>query len=179
MAFWDFFTGHATEKWEIEKEFLKERNEQRLDIERRRKELRLTTDEKREELERKKLDYMIKEQDMRMQEDFMPVEEETDEQDSAEMKVLAPMLARFLNPQATSSSESVSSSQSINPTNPTMIHLTDAEIDELYQSTKMQQPKLVESAKGMPIELLKGMIRQQYPALDDDSVNRAAIRIKR
>jgi len=182
MAWFDWIGRQSREKWELEKEFLRERHDQKLDLERRRKEIDLLTAEKRSQLERARLDYQIKSEEEKLKEDFEDFEDETldDGDDSQEMKLLAPFLTKILNkntaPVGDDSSRNTATPPTTQQAAPPGLTFTDEELDEIYKSTPDQYKKL---AKLMTDEQIKKFIRSRYPAITDECLSRACIRIKR
>lgn len=180
MTFWAFFNSKTNrEKWEIEKEFIRERNEQKLELERRRKEIDLLTAEKRAAVERARLDYQLREEEERLKEDFAEeIDDDDDGNDSEMMKILAPAIAKFINPnQSQPAAVFKSDDDAYKPPNPpAMVELSDDEINTIYQAT---DKKYIAMARIMPDDKIKSFLLSRYPNLSDDTIKRAILRIKR
>jgi len=170
MGIFDFIGRRAREKFALEQEFLREKHEQKLDLERRKKEIDLITAEKRAELERMRLEYQIKEQQIRIREDFDEDYDESDE-DSAEMKLLAPLLTNFLNNNqkpAEINSIRTEHTQTQNSSNSGAV--SDLELLEIWDKTP---EKYKIAARMMTDEQIKEVIKKQLPLADNDTLTRA------
>lgn len=180
MGFFDkiFNSRQNAEKWELEKEFLREKNDQKLELERRRKEIELLTAEKRAALERARLEYQLREEEERLKEDFAEEIDDDDGEDSEMMKILAPAIAKFINPnQSQPAAVFKSDDDAYKPPNPpAMVELSDDEINTIYQAT---DKKYIAMARIMPDDKIKSFLLSRYPNLSDDTIKRAILRIKR
>lgn len=183
MGFFNFFRAGSAEfdkKREEQKlEFEREKHEQRLELERRRKEIDILTAEKRAALERARLDYQIKDEERKIKEDFEDYIEDDDDEDSAETKLLYPLLANILSknnaPVGDNSKKDIETPPNIQAA-PAELSLSDEEIDEII---KASPPQYIKAARLMSDEQIKKLIRGRYPTISEDTLARACARIKR
>jgi len=189
MGIFDYFKqkkalkkAFEEKKEELELEFMKERHEQKLDLDRRKKEIDLIVAEKRAELERERLEYQIQEQKSRLQEAMADEYDENDEheQDSPEMRLIAPIVANLLN-KNTQSNLSINNSKEQSTLSPKiegsgLVSYTDEEIEAIYQNA---DKKYITMARGMPDSVIATFIKQKIPNIDEDTLKRAIVRVKR
>lgn len=177
MGFFDLFNPHGAEKWELEKEFMRERHEQKLDLERRKVEARISVEEKKAELERARLDYQLRDEQEKLKEDFEPIIDEESEEDSPMMKMLAPIAAKLLNNNA--QPPTPTSSESLNPVETLKtqaVSFSDEEIDIIYKELPDAYKKI---AKTLPDEEIRKFIKRRYPTITEECLIRASARTKR
>lgn len=178
MRFFDIFGGQRQTKQdiklELEKDFLQEKHDLKLEFERRRREIELETREKRAELERLKLDFEIKAQKQMIEDEFSDFEEddsEGDETNALLTQFVGGIMAKHTPQTAKSLENSPSPPTSSNyfaaPEKPA---ITDDDIRDMIDTIP---PKYLKLAKKMDDATIKIFIRGKYPTLDDATIERA------
>ena len=184
MGFWSFLKvaekkeQREAEKWDLEKEFLREKQEAKLEYEKRRKDIEFITIEKRQKLEQMKLDYEIANQEAMIEEDFGE-ETEGELAGNSEDQLLSQILTKIIdknsnnNPIVSSSSEDQYYAHT--PTITQSIDLSDEEINNIIDNL---DPKYLKMAKIMSSGQIKSFIKNKYPTISEKSLNRGLIILK-
>ena len=167
------------QRFELERAFIQEKQEQRLEFEKRKREIELSTIEKRAELEKAKLEYDIKDHQARIQEDFGDDEEE--ESDSSDINnMMAGLLGGILtksDPQQAQKLEQQTTLQTPVMASETsgLVEFSDEEIKIILSSI---DKKYLKMAKLMPDSTIKQLIKSKYANISEDSLNRAIVIVK-
>lgn len=167
---------HDIEKWELERQFLADKHEAKLEYEKRRKDLEFITLQKRADLENLKLDYEIREAQAQIAEDFDGSDD--DDETPQEDKLLSNIFSQIM------ASKQQPPQQIINDFNPGMtepntsnppgaaLDLSDQDINNILDGIDQKYLKM---AQKMPDGMIKAYIKKQYPQVDDKTLIRAII----
>lgn len=181
MGFFDLFTGQARKKADLELEFIKDRNEIRLEHERKRKELEFSDKEKRAQLNNIMMDYKIKEQERKIQEDFEEFEDDEEEENSEQtlIKMFAPAINGMLTKQSTPQSQPPVSEvlpQTVQQESKKGgLTFSDTELEEIYKALPQVYKTI---ARGMTKEQIETFILNKYPNIEKECLNRMVLRVK-
>lgn len=178
MGLFDWINKKATEKWIIEQDFLRERNEQKLEMEREKHDLKLSVAKKQSQLEICRLDYQIRDEQEKLKEDFDSTDDEEDgEGDNPMLKIFGPVVANMMNSNrpAQTPSENL-----LNPSTPNTIpdgvSFTDDELNEIYKAIPTPYKQI---AKTMSEQQIAEFIKGKYPKITQECLNRAVMRVKK
>jgi hypothetical protein len=166
-------TDFERKKEELELQYLKDKNEQELDLKRRKKELFLRVDEKKAQLEEEILNYKIEEQRAKLEEALGDDEEELETGNAADNMLLqlGSKLLSTNSPQNSSVSAPIVT-QNVEISKQT---LTDEEIKALWDSLPADKKAIARIASDSQV---KDYLNKNYPAIDDETIIRAIKLIK-
>lgn len=182
MGLFDWFNRRSEEIHRQKLDFEREKHEQRLDLDRRKRELELRVREKEAELDRIRLDRQILQEKAEIEEDFSDQSDENDDTDPT-LKIFGPMIAGMINktnsPQVNSMPTTEYPITNIDTSHVVGVEFTDEEINDIYKAFKEKDPQMIDYAKSMPDNLIKTFIKQKYPQIGENSLNRMIARVKR
>jgi hypothetical protein len=180
MGLWKFLNRRSDEKAQIELDFLREKAEIKLQHERERRDLELSLKRKKQELDEKIIDYKIREQEERMKEDFEDLyqSDDDDEETDPSLKMFAPMIAQMLktnSPQNVTPSVEVVTKADLSPPKADGVTFTDEEINDIYKSLPAIYKKV---ARSMTDQQIIEFIKEKYPAITQECLNRMILKVK-
>lgn len=175
---WQITRTRPSSEKEEEIDMVKERKQMRLDHEKALLDEKLVTERKRQELDRARLDYEIKAQQCKMDEEFSDTDpdledviEEVAGDDISEL--LKPFLPQII-------SKFTGQAQPVTPPPPTInnslgstvtgLSYTDEELRIIKQNMK---PEDLQAAKMVPDAQIKSIVRGRYPNITDECLERA------
>lgn len=179
MGLWDWIT-RPSDKKQLELDFIKEKNEIKLEAERRKHDIDLGIREKKSELDKIMLEYKIKDQEARIEEEFGDIIENQDDENSSEvqlLKMFTPAIAGMMNKSQPTQDQPLGSAIPINPISekPSGLTFTDEEINDIYKALPQVYKTL---AKTMDTDQIKKFITGKYPNIDPECLNRMVLRVK-
>jgi len=170
------------EKESEEFSFKDEIKQARLEHEKAILEEKLKTIRKQQEYEQKLLDYKIMEQQAKIDEDFSNevedvVEEVAEQTDIPEWikPILPSIIAKFTNQTQPPAATPQPISNTNTETAADGLTLTDEELKTIKQAANKKELELL---KGMPDAQVKSVIRQRYPKITEECLERAIIILK-
>lgn len=140
---------------------------------------KLKTIQRQQELERVKLDYQIKEQQCKIDEEFSDypdgfeeaIEEHTEDVPSWLAPYVAPLLGKLLNQgQGPTPPPTINSSSGSNTSGDGPLTLNDDELRAIVQAMDPMQRK---QAQKMEDGQIKSLVRMKYPKITDECLERA------
>ena len=160
-------------------DFIDEKRQIRIDHEKEVLNERLKTIKKQEELDRSILDYKIREQQCKIDEDFSNFPEEIEEviEEQAEdvpewLKPLIPVIVKQFTANNPGSNMSPLTTNNLSNTANSEPGLSLS--DEELKIIKQQTPKAdIETLKGLPDAQCKAIIRQRFPKITEETLERA------
>jgi len=166
-------TDFERKKEELELQYLKDKNEQELDLKRRKKELFLRVDEKKAQLEEEILNYKIEEQRAKLDEALGDDDEEIDTGNAAD-NMLLQLGSKLLSTNSPQNSpvSAPTVTQNVEISKQT---LTDEEIKAIWESLPADKKAIARIATESQV---KDYLHKNFPNIDDESINRGVKLIK-
>jgi len=177
MSIWALFSNKNREfeqkKQDLELNFIRERNEQDLELKRRKKELWLRVDEKKAQLDEELLNYKIEEARAKLEEALGYDEGDEESEGNAADNMLLQLGTKLLSANSPHPSESEPPKTQIQETSKQS--LSDEEIKIIWQTLPADKKALARIASDSQ---KREFLIKNYPNIDLDSIDRAIKLIK-